>query len=152
MEAVLPAVSWQERLGQMIFVRWALVMFHFERALYADPAQDLRGLWWDLKERYQLLARPAGRDAPDWAAKIHVALWPVYYHNYVLGELTASQLQATLVARYGGLVGQPQAGRFLREQVFAPGAVADWSERVRLATGHPLDPAHFVRQFVTATE
>jgi peptidyl-dipeptidase A len=148
--AVLPAVRRQERLGQLIFVRWATVMLHFERALYADPSQDLHALWWDLKERYQRLARPEGRDAPDWAAKIHVALWPVYYHNYVLGELTASQLQATLVARYGGLVGQPQAGRFLREQVFAPGAAADWSERVHLATGHALDPVHFVRQFVAA--
>jgi hypothetical protein len=53
------------------------------------------------------------------------------------------------LARYGGLVGQPAAGEFLKEQIFAPGAMADWNERVHLATGHPLDPIHFVRQFVT---
>jgi hypothetical protein len=37
-----------------------------------------------------------------------------------------------------------------KEHVFAPGAVVDWGARVRLATGHPLDPSHFVRQFVAA--
>ena len=31
--------------------------------------------------------------APDWAAKIHIATNPVYYHNYMLGEMMASQLQ-----------------------------------------------------------
>ena len=108
--AVLPAARRQERLGQLIFVRWATVMLHFERALYADPTQDLNTLWWDLKERYQFLTRPEGRDTPDWAAKIHVALWPVYYHNYVLGELTASQLQDTIFENFGALIGQPQVG------------------------------------------
>jgi len=147
--AALLGMQRQQRLGQLIFVRWATVMLHFERALYADPTQDLNALWWELKERYQLLTRPDGRNAADWAAKIHVALWPVYYHNYVLGELTASQLQDTLVERFGGLVSQPGAGQFLREQVFAPGALVDWSERVRLATGQALDPTHFVRQFVS---
>jgi peptidyl-dipeptidase A len=147
---VLPDMQRQQRLGQLIFVRWAMVMLHFERALYADPTQDLNALWWELKERYQLLTRPDGRVAPDWAAKIHVALWPVYYHNYVLGELTASQLQDTLVERFGGLVNRPGVGEFLRKRIFAPGALVDWSERVRLASGQPLDPAHFVRQFVSA--
>jgi len=32
-----------------------------------------------------MIDRPPGRDEADWAAKIHVALAPVYYHNYVLG-------------------------------------------------------------------
>jgi hypothetical protein len=46
--------------------------------LYADR-DDLNSLWWDLVERLQLVKRPAGRDEPDWAAKIHVAVAPVYY-------------------------------------------------------------------------
>ncbi|MCK7529636.1 MAG: hypothetical protein MZV63_00520 [Marinilabiliales bacterium] len=39
----------------------------------------------------RLLAKPEGRNMPDWATKIHVALYPCYYHNYLLGELLASQ-------------------------------------------------------------
>src|SRR5262249_50408525 len=62
--------------------RWELVMVHMERALYRDPGQDLRTLWWDLVERFQWVRRPEGRHAPDWAAKIHFSVAPVYYHNY----------------------------------------------------------------------
>ena len=46
--------------------------------LYADR-DDLNSLWWNPVERLQLVKRPAGRDEPDWAAKIHVAVAPVYY-------------------------------------------------------------------------
>ena len=33
------------------------------------------------------LKKPEGRNMPDWATKIHIALYPCYYHNYLLGEL-----------------------------------------------------------------
>ncbi|HHS96566.1 MAG TPA: peptidase M3A and M3B thimet/oligopeptidase F [Chloroflexi bacterium] len=133
----------QERLNSLVFVRWALVMVHFERAFYADPDQDLDNLWWDLKERFQLLARPEGRHAPDWAAKYHIALAPVYYHNYILGELFASQLDQVITERFGGVVGVPEAGAFLIERVLAPGARLDWRSLVEHATGRPLTPEPF---------
>ena len=76
----------------MVFSRWAQVMFRFEKSMYEDPDQDLNRRWWELVEKYQLLKMPAGRNEPDWAAKIHIALYPCYYHNYLLGELLASQL------------------------------------------------------------
>ncbi|MGH3144549.1 MAG: M2 family metallopeptidase, partial [Rubrobacter sp.] len=82
------------RADRLVFTRWALVMFHFERTFYADPdRENLNEVWWDLVERLQLVTRPPGRDEPDWAAKIHVAVAPVYYHNYVLGHLIAAQLR-----------------------------------------------------------
>ena len=65
-------------------------MTNFERAFYADPEADLDATWWDLVARYQLLTPPEGRSAPDWAAKIHVACAPVYYHTYLYGNLVAS--------------------------------------------------------------
>ncbi len=82
----------QETSALLAFVRWCLTIVHFERAFYADPGQDLNALWWDLEERYQLVPRPEGRDAPDWAAKIHVATAPVYYHKYLYGRLFSAQL------------------------------------------------------------
>jgi peptidyl-dipeptidase A len=143
-----PGLDRQERLNSLVFIRWALVMVHFERALYADPEQDLDTLWWDLKERFQRLDRPEGRSAPDWAAKYHVALAPVYYHNYILGELLASQLRATVEERFGGLAEEPRAGAFLVERVLAPGARLDWRALVRQATGQPLSPAPFAEWVV----
>jgi peptidyl-dipeptidase A len=134
----------EDRAKKLIFTRWCLTMTGFEQLLYADPEADLDAIWWDCVERYQLMKRPEGREAPDWAAKIHVALVPVYYHNYELGQLMAAQLRNRLVAEVGGIVGRPEAGRWLIEKVFSPGASLDWRALVEQATGEPLNPRYFV--------
>lgn len=136
--AATPALALRRRTALLVFARWVLVMTHFERGFYADPDADHNARWWDLVERFQLLTRPDERDAPDWAAKIHVALAPVYYQNYLLGELVASQLQATLVERCGGIVERPGAGTFLADAVFRPGWTVRWDELIEAATGRPL--------------
>ena len=76
----------------LIFSRWCQVVFRFEKELYANPDQDLNKLWWDLVEKYQEVKRPAGRNEPDYASKIHIVTVPVYYHNYLMGELFAAQV------------------------------------------------------------
>jgi peptidyl-dipeptidase A len=138
----------------LTFVRWVLVMTHFERALYLDPdREDLNDLWWQLVSRYQLLrtppSRPGSGEHSDWAAKIHLALYPVYYHNYVLGELTASQIQDTLISELGPKwFLSEQAGRLLKDRMFALGSTFPWNETVERATGELLTPSHFAEQFV----
>ena len=54
----------------LIFSRWCQVMLRFEKSMYENPDQDLNKLWWDLVEEYQMLRRPPGRNAPDYASKI----------------------------------------------------------------------------------
>lgn len=129
----------------LVFTRWVLVMTNFEKALYADPEADLSRIWWELVSRYQLLAPPSGREEPDWAAKIHVACAPVYYHTYLYGNLVASQLRATLEREAGGLVGRREAGRLLAEQVFRPGESVRWDRLLAQATGEPLTATHLAR-------
>jgi peptidyl-dipeptidase A len=141
---------------EVIFARWAMVMFHFEREMYANPDQDLDALWWRLVEKYQGLKRPANAPPSAWAAKLHFTVAPCYYHNYMLGELLASQLHHSIAreilqtdpAREIGLVNRKEVGRYLREKVFAPGAVYPWEEMIRRATGEPLTAKYFVEQFV----
>jgi peptidyl-dipeptidase A len=134
------------RAQLLAFARWVLVMTNFERSLYADPDADHDARWWDLVERYQLVHQPPGRSAPDWAAKIHVTVAPVYYQNYLYGELVASQLQAALHHEHGGIVDRPAAGRTLVERFFRPGASRRWDALVESATGEPLTPAHLATQ------
>ena len=136
------------RASMLVFARWVLVMCHFERGLYARPDDDHDTRWWDLVERFQLVTRPPGRKAPDWAAKLHLALAPVYYQNYVLGELLASQLQATVERRGGRLYGDRATGDWLRESVFGPGARLRWDRLVEAATGEPISARAFAAQFV----
>ncbi|HEU4558622.1 MAG TPA: M2 family metallopeptidase [Longimicrobium sp.] len=142
----------QQRAAMLVSARWMLVMIYFERELYRDPErQDLNTLWWDLVERLQYIRRPEGRDAPDWASKIHFSLSPVYYHNYLLGELMASQVSAQ--ARRGvpegrSIAGHPEVGTYLREKIFVPGASLDWNQLLVHATGEELTPRYFVDEFV----
>jgi peptidyl-dipeptidase A len=145
-DAIAAALGEAQRAALLVFARWVLVMTNFERSLYADPDADLDSLWWDLVERYQLVHRPDGRHAPDWAATIHLAAAPVYYQNYLYGELFASQLDATLRDRAGGLVDRTAAGALLRDDVFAPGASLRWDALVERATGEPLTAEHMARQ------
>ena len=123
---------------RLVFARWALVVIHFERGLYLDPEADLNARWWELVERFQAIEAPVGRSAPDWAAKVHIAAAPVYYQNYLLGDMLASQLRRTCARECGGLVGVPAAGELLRERVFKHGAVMKWDALVEAATGEPL--------------
>lgn len=124
----------------LLFARWCLVMTHFERDLYADPEADLDERWWELVERFQQVRPPAGRTAPDWAAKIHLAVAPVYYQNYLLGDVLASQLLATARKEFGGLLGVPAAGQFLVDRLFRPGNLLRWDSLIEEATGRQLSP------------
>lgn len=134
----------------LVFARWVLVMTSFERALYADPESDLDSRWWELVERYQLVKPSSGRRRPDWAAKIHVACAPVYYHTYLYGQMVASQLASTLARECGGIVDRPAAGRLLADRVFAPGLSVRWDRLIEQATGEPLTAAHFGRDLAAA--
>jgi peptidyl-dipeptidase A len=144
------------QLKQLIFARWAMVMYNFEKQLYANPEQDLNSLWWQTVDKYQLVKKPQGRNKPDWAAKIHFNVAPCYYHNYMLGELLASQLHQHIVGNILNLesgknvsyVGQSKAGDFLAKKVFEAGNLYHWNEMIERATGEPLTPKYFVTQFV----
>ena len=137
--ALAPQLAAQDRASLLAFVRWCLTIVYFERGFYGDPTQDLNSLWWELEQRFQRIPRPAGRDAPDWAAKIHVATAPVYYQKYLLGRLFAAQLTRKLDAQFGGWwQGRPRSGDYIRRELFMPGARYPWQQLVERVTGEPL--------------
>ena len=151
---IAPDCRCAARLSQLVQSRFMQVVYRFEKAMYADPEQDLNALWRDLVEKYQLLTYPEGRDEPDWAAKIHIALYPCYYHNYQMGELFASQMHHYIVeniTRSGDTVfdsytGCPEVGRWLTANVFAPGKLYPWNEMIRRATGEPLTASYWANE------
>jgi peptidyl-dipeptidase A len=155
-QQIAATVNTNLRMQQVIFARWTQVMFRFERELYGNPDQDLSKLWWDLVEKYQMVTRPADRNQADWAAKIHFTIAPVYYHNYMLGELMASQLYAHIVKNilhlesgtHVSFVKSVAIGNFLRENIFQQGSKFNWQELLEFATGETLNPEYFVMQFV----
>jgi peptidyl-dipeptidase A len=140
-----PRNTVMQRRELLVFVPWVQVMTRFERELYRDPDQDLGAVWWQLVERYQRITPPAGPRPDDWACKLHVALAPVYYQNYLLGEITASQLSYALARETGApspAVEPAAAGEFLRERFMRPGSAMRWDELIEHATGTPLSVDH----------
>ena len=139
----------------LIFSRWCQVMLRFEKGMYENPDQDLNKLWWDLVEKYQLVKRPARRNAPDYASKIHIVSTPVYYHNYQMGQLFASQVHHAIAREvYHGAdpklviyIGNPAVGEFMKKKVFEPGRTLAWNELTKFATGEPLNAKAFAEDF-----
>lgn len=144
------------RLEQLVFSRWSQVMYRFEKSMYENPDQDLNMLWWNLVEQYQGLRRPEGRNEPDWASKIHIATVPAYYHNYLMGELLASQLYHHISSQIlqsqaiydQSFVNQIKVGDYLQQMVFAPGMKYGWNTMIEKATGEKLNPVYYAKQFV----
>jgi peptidyl-dipeptidase A len=143
------------RYQLLIFSRWCQVMLRFEKGMYENPEQDLNKLWWDMVEQYQMLRRPPGRSAPDYGSKIHIVAAPVYYHNYMMGELFASQVHHTIARKvYKGTepssvvyVGNKEVGAYMRRHVFEPGKTMTWNELTKFATDADLNAEAFAKDF-----
>src|SRR5262249_18352219 len=139
----------------LIFSRWCQVMLRFEKGMYEDPGQDLNKLWWDLVEKYQMVKRPPNRSAPDYASKIHIVSAPVYYHNYMMRELFASQVHHAICREvFAGAdpdqviyAGNGKVGDFMKKKVFEPGKTLSWDELTKFATGEPLNAKAFAADF-----
>jgi len=143
-----------QRNQLLIFSRWCQVMLRFEAALYADPDQDLNKLWWDLVEKYQGLKRPAGRNAPDFGAKVHICTAPAYYHNYMMGQLFASQVHHALCRevlkvdpKQANYTGNPAVGQWMKDKIFIPGRTYTWNGLTKFATGEELNAKAFASDF-----
>ncbi len=142
------------KFNELVFLRWSQVMFNFERELYKNPEQDLNKLWWDLVKKYQLI--DFVQDAPDWASKIHLTSSPVYYHNYLLGKLLASQLHNYIIKNIlkkdslhnVDYSDNKEIGEYLKNNIFSQGKKYKWNTMIKKATGEYLTSKYFFEQFV----
>lgn len=154
-EAFDAAAAKIQRNQLLIFSRWCQVMLRFEKGMYENPEQDLNKLWWDLVEKYQLLKRPKDRNAPDYGSKIHIVSAPVYYHNYMMGQLFASQVHHAIARDvYRGAdprkvlyIGDKSVGDFMKKKVFEPGKSLSWRDLTKFATGSELSAKAFSEDF-----
>jgi peptidyl-dipeptidase A len=91
--------------------------------------------------KYQMLKRPSDRNKADWASKPHFTIAPVYYHNYMLGELFAAQIRKSIGKQTGTNFGDE-----MKAKVFKPGASLKWQKFVEQATGEPLSTKAFAEE------
>lgn len=148
LDEMMPRLEKMLQRQMLITARWVMTFVFFERELYANPDQDLNRLWWKLVQEIQYVQPPENVDFPHWAAKIHFTIAPVYYQNYLLGELTASQFDQYIRHHVSDRIFNEKTGQFFMEKVFFPGDRDGWQKMIEKATGEPLNPEHFVNQFV----
>ncbi|BBB32645.1 peptidyl-dipeptidase A [Thermotomaculum hydrothermale] len=156
---IAPQLYKMQKFQQLVFSRWCQVVTRFEKEMYAHPEKGVdyfNNYWWQLKEKYQLIKKPKDRNNPDWAAKIHISAYPVYYHNYMLGELFASQMNFYIAKniihtdniKQTFLGDNKEIGKYFIEKIFKPGARYRWDRFVKEATGDELNPKYYKLQFV----
>lgn len=144
------------KMNQIIFARWVFVMYRFEKALYENPDQDLNSLWWELHKKYLLVNKPEKRNKPDWTTKIHIATSPVYYHNYLLGEIFSSQLNNYIHKNILNskdlwndvLINKKEIGEYLIHNLFKYGSSLQWKDVIKIATGEELKTEYYLKQYL----
>jgi len=145
---IFPKLKKLLRNQLIITARWVMAFVFFEKELYKNPDEkDLNSLWYDIVHELQYINAPDERkDYPDWAAKIHFGTSPVYYHNYLLGEMMASQMQHHIVANISEDILNKNVGKFFVEKIFKPGSSYRWDELLKRATNETLNPVHLANQ------
>jgi peptidyl-dipeptidase A len=78
----------------------------------------------------------------------------VYYHNYLMGQLFASQVHHALAKEVYKAdpktvlyIGEKKVGEFMRKRVFEPGRTMTWRELTQHATGEKLNARAFAKDF-----
>ncbi|MGM0595631.1 MAG: M2 family metallopeptidase [Myxococcota bacterium] len=155
-QARLDNLNWTQKL---IFIRWALVVFNFEKNLYQGTERNWQNLWWELVEKIQFINPPPQReDKFDYLAKIHIISNPVYYHNYLLGLIFSAQLDNTIHSIHKKHLGKTSLelfsphlppgtlnasgyliGNFLKDKLFHHGKKHKWPKLVEKCTGSKLE-------------
>jgi peptidyl-dipeptidase A len=107
----------------------------FEHAMYKDTGQDL----------HQLMA---GVDAnilgctvdssERWAANGWFISYPVYWHNYVIADVIASQVHEHLRKNFGELYNSKEAFDYVIKTYISPGASKPWLKKIEDGTGYEL--------------
>lgn len=146
-DSLAPDLEKFQQLQMLVSMRWIVTFVFFEKELYENPDQDLNALWWNIVSDIQLVTPPDETDNPDWAAKIHFTLAPVYYQNYLLGELMAAQLQRHIETTISPEFFTEEAGVLLLNDFFKPATLYDWNEKILRVTGEKLNPKHFVELY-----
>lgn len=106
-----------------------------EYLIYENPEKDQDSI---LAEYEHNILGTTYTNAPRWAANSWYINYPIYWQNYVLADVVASQIHQTLNRKYGGLHRHPEALEEIREIYYAPGATIDWQEKLLNHTGSKL--------------
>jgi oligoendopeptidase F len=121
----------------------------FEYEAYANPDGELDLMNAGIESR---LLGCEFNESPRWAAEPNAwySRYPVYWQNYVLADVVASQIHHDLRRRFGSVWRNQEALAYIKEQYWRPGGSVDWQEKLRRGTGEPMNTRALVADLTTA--
>jgi peptidyl-dipeptidase A len=132
--------------SRIIELRIALAYTYFEMELYRTNAENPDKLFWDIMERVLFCGRQDGSEA--WASVHHFTDSPVYYQNYILGDLIAAQTMQHIRKLNGSIIDNPATAEYLINRCYKYGALYNWFDLVELATGEKLDTKYYLEDIL----
>jgi hypothetical protein len=132
------AVAGREAMGPWFaYLRQRTAHALFEYQAYANPDGDLDAINAEVEARVLGCALDA---TPRWASEPNAwySRYPVYWQNYVLADVIASQIHNDLRRRFGSVWGSREAVAYMRETYWAPGGAVEWATKLARGTGSAL--------------
>lgn len=114
----------------------------FDQALYRsriESIDDVHQLFW--QTNMEILGEKPYSDLPLWASTIHYTTHPIYFHNYLLGDLTCDMLEQVFMNREGisDYTEKPEKfGRFILDDVIRASGRYPFPELFRRISGEDL--------------
>ena len=114
----------------------------FDQALYRNRLEnidDIHQLLW--RTNMDILGEQPYSDLPLWASTIHYTTHPIYFHNYLLGDLTCDMLEQVFMNREGisDHTERPEKfGRFILDEVIGVSGRYPFPELFRRISGEDL--------------
>jgi len=126
------------------YIRSFMVQFLTELEIYKNPNQDLSALENRINQTYLLVEKPVKRAAP--LTDMMIISYPVYQHNYLFSEIIAWQVHDVLQKKFGDRYPfNFQTGEYLKEKLYRDGEYYFWQQRLKNATGKPLDVSGYMK-------
>ncbi len=114
----------------------------FDQALYRNRIEnidDIHQLFW--KTSLEVLDEQPRDDEPVWASTIHYTTHPIYFHNYLLGDLMCDMLKQVFMERedVSDIVDKPeQFGKFIMDEVISVSGRYPFPELYRRISGEDI--------------
>lgn len=136
----------RHRRQVLIAAHHGLCCYEFEKALYANPGQDLNALWWGLlADNLQIQARDEVAH-PAWAVATQFLGSPAAGLDRAIGAFVAAQIRETLPPKDPGssVLRNEEASTALKGLVLSHAGGRSWQEHVRRTTGMYLSSRAFI--------
>ncbi len=114
----------------------------FDQALYRNKLEnidDIHQLLW--QTNIAVLGEQPYADIPLWASTIHYTTHPIYFHNYLLGDLTCDIVEHVFLEREGvtDVIDRPELfGRFVLDEVIGASGKYPFPELFSRISGEDL--------------